>query len=208
MRRLVDTHESDPDLRARDAICALMCGFALPASAAAASLSDSTHPLNDETRDYLLDHPEIAIVDDSVLTADQAVVVDDSGRSTRMLSGDEASSGIQPRSALGGCDYWNAVFVNVSGWQQSVDGCGVIGWNSAAKWSYHWTSSGTDWQAGPSCVQGRGYYISKSVKTPRWHGAGCGSGGRVTVNIGNRATVAKIRGHVQLPGQVGYVRWK
>ncbi|NQX34652.1 hypothetical protein [Herbiconiux sp. VKM Ac-2851] len=107
-----------------------------------------------------------------------------------------------------GCDYRNAVFTNLGGWQESLDGCGIIGFDWTARYSYTWSRDTLAWNSGPSCVQGRGYSTSRSVSTPVWTNAGCGSSGSASAFIGNRATVAKIRGHVNAAGKIGYVRWR
>jgi hypothetical protein len=68
------------------------------------------------------------------------------------------------------------------------------------------SSSRFQWNSGPSCVQGRGYYTGSSL--PRWYNAGCGPNGSVSAYIGNVYTVAKIRGYAAAVGKIGYVRWR
>lgn len=111
-------------------------------------------------------------------------------------------------AATSNCVYTNAVFVNQAGWQLSVDGCTIIGWNWSATYYYNWVQDIYGWNSGPSCVQARGYSTSRTVSTPVWYTAGCGASGHVSAYIGNRATVTKIRGHVNAIFKIGYVRWK
>lgn len=91
-------------------------------------------------------------------------------------------------------------------WVESVDGCGIIGFDSTARWTYAWTQPEGLWNPGPACTQGRGYYTGTTV--PRWYSAGCGTSGGVTVQIGNIITVAKMRGYTVVPSRIGYTAWR
>ncbi|MFB2554154.1 hypothetical protein [Herbiconiux liangxiaofengii] len=154
-----------------------------------------------------IDGAGATVVDPAVYDSETVVVVDESGSAIEQSSGD-TGAGSASDAGLSGCDYRNAVFTNLSGWQDSVDGCGIIGFDWSARYSYSWSQDTFAWNSGPSCVQGRGYSTNRTVSTPVWSNAGCGSKGTVSAFIGNRATVAKIRGHVNAVAKIGYVRWK
>lgn len=177
------------------------------ASASSATASDSA--AESTIRGFLAAHPEISVVDQSVYEMERAIVVGKSGEVLQVLTADgESRDSDSSDDLLAGCSYRNAVFVNYSGWQQSVDGCGIIGLYGSSSWTYSWYTDFTAWNAGPSCIQARGYYVDPSNSNPRWYNSGCGTSGSITVHIGNRSTVAKIRGHAEVAPTIGYVRWK
>ncbi|WP_146083203.1 MULTISPECIES: hypothetical protein [unclassified Rathayibacter] len=195
------------------------------ATCLAAALIATSSPVNaaetistgntDSVSQYLEEHPDIVIADDAVLSSDSVIVFGSKGETVEVI-GDDAPSeartsgtaGNESAQVAAACSYRNASFVNVSGWVESTDGCGIIGYDSTARWSYSWTQDKFAFNSGPSCVQGRGYSVTPSVSTPVWYTAGCGGSGSANALIGNRATVAKIRGYSSAPGTIGYVRWK
>lgn len=176
-----------------------------PASATPPSGGAITSAGADPIEDYLEENPDVEVADPAVLNRESAVVVGESGEVKDVVDGSDASS--RSLEAAAACSYRNAMFVNYSGWQQTVDGCGVIGWDDTARWGYDWEQDIFAHNSGPSCMQGRGYYNSTATIT-RWYGAGCGSGGSASAYIGNRATVAKMRGYASAPPTFGYVRWR
>lgn len=165
---------------------------------------------------YLAAKHGVVIADKAVLNSETTVVFGANGETVQVLDNgpayeaksSRATSTQAVKSAAAGCSYRNASFVNASGWVDSTNGCSIIGFDSTAQWGYNWYQDMHGWNSGPSCVQGRGYSASQSVTMPVWYAAGCGGSGSVHALIGNRATVAKIRGHVNAPGTIGYVRWK
>ena len=160
-------------------------------------------PGSESINDVLGQHPEVIVVDDAIFGSTAVELVRGSSDAT-----DDAAAKEGAESPFKGCDYRNAVFTNLTGWQDSLDGCGIIGFDWTARYSYSWSQDKFGWNSGPSCVQGRGYSTNRTVSTPVWSNAGCGASGSTSAFIGNRATVAKIRGHVNAAAKIGYVRWK
>lgn len=161
-------------------VVALATGLGLPA----ANADDST---------YLPENPAAQVVDPAFHEADNVVVVDSEANVTPAQSSPSVGSsanGVSP-----GCPRLNAVFLSSAIWMESTNGCGIIGSSKDAMYKYSWSKNYNFLNVGSdSCVQGRGYYSYVSVGEPRWFNAGCGSSGSAVVNIGNVATVAKIRG--------------
>lgn len=115
------------------------------------------------------------------------------------------TSSIVPMAAAG-CSFRNAMFVTTS-WVQTIDGCGIIGVSSTARWVYQWHTNPDAELSGPACMEGRGYYNTNG-SIVRWYPSGCSNSGSVSVLIGNRATVAKMRGHVLYAASFAYVNWR
>lgn len=157
--------------------------------------------------DDYVDSKEIPVVDPGFGHEGSAVVVDEDGLIVEVVDQD---TGVESRApslaAASACSYRNALFINYTGWQVTVDGCSIIGFDRTARWNYQWYLDTQPDNAGPACMQGRGYFTDTTV--PRWYGAGCNAGGGVSAYIGNVATVAKMRGYSVTPPFWGYVRWR
>lgn len=154
----------------------------------------------DTVAELIAQSPDVDVADPAVRHASTVYVVGSKGEVLSTVGGNS-----QAVAAASGCSYRNAVFTS-SAWQLSVDGCGILGWDSTASWRYDWVRDTYAWNNGPSCVQGRGYYTGTTLT--RWYPAGCGNAGGATAHIGEILTVAKIRGYVNAVGTIGYVRWK
>ena len=184
--------------------------------------SSPPEPTNDSIEDYLDSHPNISVSDEAVHSARTARVEDEEARVVESLSrsggsgsvpfatesSETESTSLDDASPTEVCGVQKAVFVNVTGWEESIDGCGIIGANDQATHIYSWNTDSLLWNAGPSCVEGRGYSTDPAIQTPEWFGAGCGTSGSVEAHLGERASVAKIRGRSNAPATVGYVLWQ
>lgn len=174
--------------------------------------------------DYLASHPQITVVDEAIYSSTTATVVDGNGRVVDVIGGETSvggASGLETShhrvrrgsnlNSFTHCSFQNAVFFNTTPWMESGAGCSIIGWDQNATFDYHWVQDPFGMNSGPSCVQVRGYNTNPKKSAPVWTGKRCGAGASVTAHIGNRATVAKIRGHVHAVSvvpQIGYVRWR
>lgn len=199
---------------------------------AAAYADDSGTPApSTSVEEYLVDNPQIRVVDPAVLNSDFATIVNGNGGIVEVLGSsttDDKHASADKATPQGGnaeasearpddrnaitqapdCNtYRSAIFVNLTGYQESVTGCSIIGYDWTARYNYAWKQDPNGKQSGPSCIQGRGYETNQSNDTPAWYNAGCGASGGVSAYFGQRASLAKIRGFVELAGTIGYVQW-
>lgn len=185
-------------------VLALACTATLSMSVAAFANADSEPSQNlsvvssDQAKIYMGSHADIEVVDPAFYNADVAVIVGEQTDILRSL-GAEAS----PQAAR--CPLMRAGFIHSHQWMESTNGCGIIGASKNANYRYGWTKDRYYLNVAPdACVQGRGYSYNLSVQEPLWFNAGCGANGEVVATIGNRITVAKIRGRTMgnLPSAV------
>lgn len=147
---------------------------------------------------YINSNPNIHVADPAFFESESFVIVD-SNAVPQALPGNPAGilkqESVEATTPYSGCGYRRAAFTSAYNWTESTNGCGIIGASWNANYLYTWTKDRYFLNvASDSCVQGRGYYYSLGISEPRWQNAGCGANGRVVATIGNRATVAKVRG--------------
>lgn len=232
MKKQISMHRnSGPNRRtliaSTSAVALVLVGLVASGPGAAYADDSGTPAGTSSVQEYLADNPQIKVVDPAVLNSDSASVIDGNGDVVEVLGGSsddgnraevsQSGAAVNPEAQAGGggattqatdCNtYRSAIFLNLTGYQESVTGCSIIGYDWTARYNYVWKQDPTGKQSGPSCVQGRGYQTNQSNDTPAWYNAGCGAGGGVNAYIGQRASLAKIRGFVELAGTVGYVQW-
>ncbi|WP_143539031.1 MULTISPECIES: hypothetical protein [Rothia] len=157
-------------------------------SASMDSSSLSTIISSQQARIYISHHPNIEVADPGFFEADTVAIT---GIQDLPLGDSLSTSALQSAR----CPLLRAGFIYSHQWTESTNGCGIIGASRNANYRYGWTKDRYFLNVAPdACVQGRGYSYNLSVQEPIWVNAGCGANGEAVVTIGNRATVAKIRG--------------
>lgn len=163
----------------------------------------------DTVAEYLAAHPEVQVADKAALKSSQVSVIGKDGQVLDVISGDtsiqRSTATTSVAAAAASCGYQSSTYITLS-YVLSLDGCGILGYDSTATWSYNWYQPQGLYNAGPACVQGRGYYNGNNLT--RWYSAGCARSGGTTAYIGNRLTVAKMRGYVVVVGTIGYTQWR
>lgn len=124
------------------------------------------------------------------------------GPATKLVSGAEVES------LAAGCAYRNGVALPDGQWHVSVDGCGIIGFNTSATWLYSCLVDITPYRSSNACTVARGYIRVGTYYKANWWDTGCGRGHTASVPIGNVATVAKMQFKAYGGVMPAYLLWK